>query len=90
MREEMSVTPNEIARVQDYLRKTFANPKINVAAPMRRGGPIEVKIGDEFIGVLHRDEDDGEVSYALQISILEEDLPAVSPVRGATDPNPKR
>lgn len=84
------MTPNEIARVQDYLRKTFANPKISVAAPMRRGGPVEVKIGEEFIGVLHRDEDDGEVSYALQISILEEDLPAVSPVRGTTDPNPKR
>ena len=80
------MTPNEIARVQDYLRKTFANSHIAVVAPMKRGGPVEVRIGDEFIGVLHRDEDEGEVSYALQISILEEDLPAVSPVRGATDP----
>lgn len=76
------MTPNEIARVQDYLRKTFANPKITVSPPIKRGAPVEVKIGDEFIGVLHRDEDEGEVSYALQISILEEDLPAVSPVRG--------
>lgn len=76
------MTPNEIARVQDYLRKTFANPKINVATPIKRGAPVEVKIGEEFIGVLHRDEDEGEVSYALQISILAEDLPAVSPVRG--------
>lgn len=82
--EETTVTPNEIARVQDYLRKTFANLKINVAPPMKRGAPVEVKIGEEFIGVLHRDEDDGEVSYALHISILEEDLPAVSPVRGGT------
>lgn len=76
------MTPNEIARVQDYLRKTFANPRIAVTPPMKRGAPVEVKIGDEFIGVLHRDEDEGEVSYALHISILEEDLPAVSPVRG--------
>ncbi|MDE0944513.1 MAG: DUF3126 family protein, partial [Alphaproteobacteria bacterium] len=28
--------------------------------------------------VLHRDEDEGEVSYDLNISILEEDLPTVA------------
>ena len=83
------MTPNEIARVQAYLRKTFANNQIVVSPPIRNGAPVEMKIGEEFIGVLHRDEDEGEVSYSLQISILEEDLPAAGPVRGATDP-PKR
>lgn len=78
------MTPNEIVRVQDYLRKIFSNPKISVAPPMKRGAPVEVKIGEEFIGVLHRDDDDGEVSYALHISILEEDLPPLSPVRGGS------
>jgi len=34
-----------------------------------------VRIGDEFIGTLHRDEEDGEVSFSLQMAILEEDLP---------------
>jgi len=37
--------------------------------------PIEVYIGDEFIGVLHRDEDEGEVSYSLVMTILDMDLP---------------
>jgi hypothetical protein len=41
-----------------------------------------VRIGDEFIGVLDRDDEDGSVSYSLSIAILEEDLPAASPVRG--------
>jgi hypothetical protein len=45
---------------------------------MRPGAPVEVAIAGEFIGVLHRDEDEGEVSYALSISILEEDLPPVA------------
>lgn len=72
--------PNEIARVQDYLRKTFANDRIAIDVPARRGAPVEVRIGDEFIGVLHRDEDEGEVSYALHITILEMDLPPASPV----------
>jgi hypothetical protein len=72
--------PNEIARVQDYLRRTFANDRIAIDAPVKRGAPIEVRIGDEFIGVLHRDDDEGEISYALHITILEEDLPPASPM----------
>lgn len=75
------MTLNEIARVQDYLRTSFANDRIAIDPPARRGGPIEVRIGDEFIGTLHRDDEDGEVSYSLLITILEEDLPVASPVR---------
>jgi hypothetical protein len=76
------MTPNEIARIQDYLRKTFGNDTLIVDAPRKRGAPTEVRIGEEFIGVLDRDDEDGGVSYSLSIAILEEDLPAASPVRG--------
>ena len=76
------MTPNEIARVQDYLRKTFDNNRIVVDPPRKRGAPTEVRIGDEFLGVLDRDDEDGGVCYSLSIAILEEDLPAASPVRG--------
>jgi hypothetical protein len=69
------MTDEEIARMQDYLRRTFDNDRIFVDKPIRPGAPIEVRIGQEFIGVLYRDEDEGEVSYFLNISILEEDLP---------------
>lgn len=71
------MTPIEIARVEAYLRATFGNPKIRIEPPKKRGAPIEVSIADEFIGVLHRDDDDGEVSYSLTISILDEDLPNI-------------
>jgi hypothetical protein len=36
---------------------------------------IEVRAGRGFLGTLHRDEDDGEVSFSLHITILEDDLP---------------
>jgi len=36
---------------------------------------VEVRVDSEFIGVLHRDDDEGEVSYSMMMSILEEDLP---------------
>jgi len=45
-----------------------------VVAPARRGQSVEVRVGDEFLGTVHRDEENGEVSYSLHIAILEEDL----------------
>jgi hypothetical protein len=69
------MTPDEIARVQAYLRKLFENERIVIDPPAKRGAPVEVRVGEEFIGVLHRDEEEGEVSYSLQVAILEMDLP---------------
>ena len=69
------MTRNDVARVQSYLRKTFGNNGIEIDMPEKPGQPVEVRVGPEFIGVLHRDEDEDEVSYSLMMSILEEDLP---------------
>jgi hypothetical protein len=68
------MTPGEIAKLQAYLRKLFGNEKIRIKPPVKQGAPVEFFIGEEFVGVVHRDDEDGDVSYALQISILEEDL----------------
>lgn len=70
------MTLNEITRVQEYLRGTFSNNHIRIQPPKKPDAPIEVYLGDEFIGVLYRDDEEGEISYTLNISILEEDLPA--------------
>ena len=75
------MTPTEMAKVQTYLRRTFANDRIIVVPPTKRGAPIEVRIGDDFLGVLHREEEEGEVSDALHITILAEDLPPARRVR---------
>jgi hypothetical protein len=66
----------EIARVQSYLRRVLGNNGLTIRAPERKGQPVEVMVNDEFLGTIYRDEEDGEVSYDLRISILEEDLPA--------------
>lgn len=77
------MNPNEIARVQAYLRNLFANDRIAIDPPAKAGHPVEVRVGDEFVGVLHRDEEEGEVSYALNMTILEEDLPPAGAVAGS-------
>ncbi|WP_119677583.1 DUF3126 family protein [Indioceanicola profundi] len=69
------MTPTEITKLQAYLRKAFGNDRITVAAPKKKGQPAEVMVGSEFIGTLYRDEEDGDVSYDFNMSILAEDLP---------------
>jgi hypothetical protein len=79
--------PADIARVQAYLRKTFGTDRIFIDPPKTRTGPVEVRVGEEFIGTLHRDAEDGEVSFSLHIMILEEDLP---PAPAVSAPPPRR
>ena len=70
--------PSDIARVEVYLRTTFGSDRIRIIMPNARGAPVEVHAGTEFLGTLHRDEDDGEVSFSLHVTILEEDLPPLA------------
>jgi hypothetical protein len=72
---EAAMHPSEIERVEAYLRRLLGSERVQIAAPRNRDAPVEVLAGQEFIGTLHRDEEDGEVAYSLYISILEEDLP---------------
>jgi hypothetical protein len=80
--DEKDMTPNEIARLQAYLRRNFGNDKITVNPPAKKGQPVEVTLDGEFIGTLYRDEEDGDVSYAFNMSILSEDLPNIAPAKG--------
>jgi len=70
--------PSDIARVQAYLRQTLGSDRIYLDPPKTRSGSVEVRVGNEFLGTLHRDDEDGEVSFSLHITILEEDLPAAA------------
>lgn len=67
--------PTDYARVQTYLRRTLGTDKIQVEVPKRKGASVEVTVDKEFLGTLHRDDEDGEVSFSLHITILDEDLP---------------
>jgi hypothetical protein len=68
------MTQAELAAVQAHLRRLFANQRITLLAPPRRNASVEMRVGEEFVGTVHRDEEDGDVSYSLMITILAEDL----------------
>ena len=66
---------SEIKRIEAYLRDKFRLPTLSVFARPNKDDSVEVNIGDEFIGVIFKDDEDGEVSYAFQMAILDIDLP---------------
>ncbi|GAK32185.1 hypothetical protein JCM17846_03340 [Iodidimonas nitroreducens] len=69
------MTPTEIARVQKYLRSTFDNNRLNLKRRSRDDASVEVLLEDEFIGLIYKDDDEGDVSYAFNMAILDMDLP---------------
>ncbi|MCF6216034.1 MAG: DUF3126 family protein [Emcibacter sp.] len=68
----------EIMRLRKYLNDKFETEKFTLDPGNQKDGSMELHFNNEFIGVVYRDEDEGEVSYALNIAILEEDLPGAS------------
>ena len=65
---------DEIARIEKYMRRLFKLDAIRIEARPRKDDSAEVFIGDEFIGVIFRDDEDEDLSYNFQMAILEYDL----------------
>ncbi len=65
---------DEILRVQKYLRGKFRLDTITLHRRPNKDDSVEVMIGDEFIGVIYKDDEDGEVSYDFNMAILDFDL----------------
>lgn len=71
---DQALKPDELNSLQSYLRKTFGTPNLSVRARPKKTDSAEVYIGDEFIAVLYKEEEDGELSYQFQMAILDIDL----------------
>lgn len=68
----------EVMRLRKYLNDKFNTSQFELQSGNQKDGSMELHFDGEFLGVIYRDEDEGEVSYALNIAILEEDLPEMS------------
>jgi hypothetical protein len=66
--------PEEIAKLTKFLRAKFELPSISVRKRPQKNDSAEVYIGEEFVGVIFRDEEDGELSYNFSMAILDFDL----------------
>ena len=68
----MDVT--EVRKLDAYLKKVFGNQRVRVVPRPKKDDSAEVYIGDEFIGVLFEDKEDGDLSFNFQMAILDTDL----------------
>ena len=66
--------PDEIAKLTKFLRTKFELASISVRKRPQKDDSAEVYIGEEFIGVIFKDEEDGDLSYNFSMAILDFDL----------------
>jgi hypothetical protein len=74
IRELPELKPEEIRKLDAYFKRTFKNPSLQVKARPNKKDSCELYLGDEFLGVISRDDDDGDLSYNLSMAILDIDL----------------
>ena len=72
--EASPVDKNDMQRVEGYLRRTFGNATIRVKPRSRKTDSAEVFVGEEAIGIISEDKEDGETSYDFHMAILDIDL----------------
>jgi hypothetical protein len=64
----------EIKKLDAYFKRTFQNAQLSVKARPRKDDSCELYLGEEFLGIIFKDEDDGELSYNFSMAILDVDL----------------
>jgi len=72
------VTDDEIRRLEAYIQ-TKLNPALSVRKRPQDSQSLEVYKGEEFLGVIFKDDEDPkDISYNFDMAILEIDLPKIS------------
>ena len=74
------MTRSEIWRLEKYLRNLFRLDTITLLERQQKDS-VEVHVAGEFIALIYTNEEDGDISYDLNMSILEMDLPEPPPTR---------
>jgi hypothetical protein len=72
--DQAPVDKTELAKLERFLRRTFANHGIAVKARPKKNDSAEVYIGDEYVGIIHVDDEDGDRSFNFTMAILDVDL----------------
>ena len=65
---------SELPRIQAFLQRRFGKEGFALKMRERAEDSIEVLLDNEFIAVIYKDDEDGEVSYDFNMAILAEDF----------------
>ncbi len=70
----MKLDTQEISKLQGYLQKIMNSKGVSVRSRPNAPDSAEVLKDGEFLAVVYKDEDEGETSYTMTMSILDIDL----------------
>lgn len=65
--------PEEIRKLEAYFKRVL-NPQLQVRARPRKDDSAELYLGDEFLGVIYKDDEEDDLSYNFSMAILDIDL----------------
>ena len=63
-----------LKKIENFFKQKFNNKKIKIEGRANKDDSAEVLIDDEFIGVIFEDNEDGDMCYQFNMTILNEDL----------------
>ena len=64
----------EIKKISDYFNKQFKSKNFSLKIDKNNNDSAEVYYNKEFLGLIYKDDEDGEVAYQFHMTILDEDL----------------
>ena len=68
------MTDDELNNIENYLKKVFKSDDFLVKKRKSIQDSCEIYLGDEFLGLIYKETEDGEEDYQFHMTILQEDL----------------
>ena len=63
-----------LKKIENFFKQKFNSKKIKIEGRANKTDSAEVLIDDEFIGVVFEDNEDGDMCFQFNMTILSEDL----------------
>ena len=63
-----------LKKIENFFKQKFDNKKIKIEGRANKEDSADVLIDDEFIGVIFEDDEDGDICFQFNMTILTEDL----------------
>jgi hypothetical protein len=70
----MSFNTDEIVKLRSYLENKFRCPGLAMKKREKADDSVEVTLNGEYVGIIHKDTEDGDLSYHFTMTILDIDL----------------
>ena len=64
----------EIKKINAYFNKQFNTNDFSLKVDENSSDSAEVYFKNEFLGLIYKDDEDGEIAFQFHMTILDEDL----------------